>query len=1029
VAVADAKAGEPLAPVTVVVPSNHVGVASRRLLASGALGPVCGAGPGLVAVTFLTVYRLAELLGAAGLATQGRRPVSTPVIAAALRAALAEDPGVFGPVATHPATETALVAAYRELRDVSTDALDRLATAGERAADVVRLHRAARARLARSFYDEEDLLDAATAAVGAGGAAPLGRLVVHLPQRLSRHAVTLLRAFAAAADVTVVAAATGAGRADAEVAESVERLGAGPAPQGGGEDGATARIVADGRTRFVTASDADEEVRAGVRAVVDAARRGTRLDRIAILYASPEPYARLAWEQLSAAGIPANGSAVMPLAARLTGRALLGLLRLPDGGFRRQDVFAWLQGAPFLDGDRPAPVGAWERLSRDAAVVGGRADWDQRLEHFAAGQVDRAVVLEGDPDEAGWRVAAARADAERARSLRRFVLALIDDLSSAAAGPRPWAAHVRWARGLLERHLGAPARRGGWPASEVRAAERVEVALERLAALDRVEGPVELDVFARTVALELDADLGRTGRLGEGVLVGSVGMGLGLDLDVVIILGLAEGLFPSLVRDDSLLPDHERAATAGQLRLRAGGIDRQHRELLAALAGAREHVLGIPRGDLRRSSQRVPSRWALDIASALGDGRVRSDGLLGTAAPWVDHLQSFDDALRRLAFPATAQEYRLRSLLAGVTDRSTEDAVLAAGAAMVAARRGPRFTRFDGNLAGLAIPSPAETITSATRLERWAACPFAYLMQDVLGVQVVTDPEAELRITALVKGELVHLALERFVGEGLASPPDPGRGWSPDDRARITAIGDALCDEYERRGLTGKAVFWWRDRIRLMDDLRHFLDEDDAYRSEFRVRPVAAELAFGLPGADVDAVAMSLPDGRAVRFRGKADRVDEAEDGSLRVIDYKTGKREPYTSLTEDNPDGGGQLLQLPVYGAAARAMHDRPDAPVQADYWFISAGKRTRIGFPVSAAVLDRFGQTLQAIVSGIEHGAFPNHPVTTSSSPRWDCPYCDPDRLGVTELRARWDRKRADPALARYADRVEPEGALDGV
>ena len=41
-AVAAAKAGEPLAPVTVVVPSNHVGVASRRLLSSGSLGPGAG---------------------------------------------------------------------------------------------------------------------------------------------------------------------------------------------------------------------------------------------------------------------------------------------------------------------------------------------------------------------------------------------------------------------------------------------------------------------------------------------------------------------------------------------------------------------------------------------------------------------------------------------------------------------------------------------------------------------------------------------------------------------------------------------------------------------------------------------------------------------------------------------------------------------------------------------------------------------------------------------------------------------------
>src|SRR5690606_24532234 len=97
-AVSAAKAGDALAPVTVVVPTNHVGVTARRLLASGALGGVASGGTGVAAVGFVTAYRLAELLGAASLAAAGRRPVSTPVIAAALRRALADDPGIFAPV-------------------------------------------------------------------------------------------------------------------------------------------------------------------------------------------------------------------------------------------------------------------------------------------------------------------------------------------------------------------------------------------------------------------------------------------------------------------------------------------------------------------------------------------------------------------------------------------------------------------------------------------------------------------------------------------------------------------------------------------------------------------------------------------------------------------------------------------------------------------------------------------------------------------------------------------------------------------
>ena len=225
-AISSAKGGEPLAPVSVVVPSNYVGVATRRLLASGALGPVCARGTGLAAVSFLTVYRLAELLGSRRLAATGRRPVSTPVLAAAMRTALAGQPGMFAPVAGHAATETALIAAYQELRDLSGPALDALAARSERAADVVRLHTTARDILEPAFYDEEDLLDAATATLREDPveAARLGAVIVYLPERLSRHGGQLLGAVAEGGSLVVLAGTTGDAGADAEVGRSVHRM-------------------------------------------------------------------------------------------------------------------------------------------------------------------------------------------------------------------------------------------------------------------------------------------------------------------------------------------------------------------------------------------------------------------------------------------------------------------------------------------------------------------------------------------------------------------------------------------------------------------------------------------------------------------------------------------------------------------------------------------------------------------------------------------------------------------------------------
>jgi ATP-dependent helicase/nuclease subunit B len=1028
-AVAAAKGGDPLAPVTVVVPSNHVGVASRRLLASGRLGPVAGTGIGIAAVTFLTTYRLAELLGAPTLAASGRRPVSTPVIAAAVRAELAIDAGLFGPVKEHPATEAALVSTYRELRDLSPGALDALARASARAAEVVRLHRAVRARLAPTWSDEEDLLDAATALAAGPRTAELGALVVHLPQRVTQHGGRLLAALADHLPTTVIVGLTGLAEADDEVLRSLARLGiAAPVPTV--EVGIAPEVDRE-RTTILTASDGDEEARAAVRAVLEAVRAGTRLDRIAVLHASPEPYARLAHEQLRAADVATNGAAVLPLAARMAGRTLLELLALPEDRFRRQDVFAWLSSAPVMIDGHPAPTTAWERLSRDAAVVADRTDWDVHLLQLAAQLEQRAEELDHDPDASDWAAQRAREDAGRAQQLRRFVLAVIDDLRRASSQPRTWREHATWAQGWLVRLLGPAESWERWgEEDEHKAAERVLVALDRLGALGAVEGPVDLRVFARTLEVELDNDLGRVGRFGDGVLVGSVEMGVGLDLDLVIVLGLAEGSFPARVRDDSLLPDGERAATQGELALRADRVERQHRELLAALSGARSHLLCVPRGDLRRSAERVPSRWVLDIAGALAGSPTGwwAADLLRSTEPWVRHVASFDAGIRTLAVPATDQEHRLRALLAeGGRLSATDDARTAAGAAVVAGRRSPEFTRFDGNLSGLPIPSPIDKITSPTRLERWASCPHRHLVEDILRAAPVENPEDVLMITPIDKGNLVHEALERFLETVVALPPEqrpaPSVAWTSVDLERLLQIGSALCDSYEALGKTGRRIFWKRDRRRILADLERFLVVDSARRATDGTRPFAVELAFGFDG-ELAPVPFALPDGRTLHFRGRADRLDLANDGTLHVVDYKTGKSDRYKVLSESEPVVRGTMLQLPVYGLAGRMLHGRDDAPVVAEYWFVtSRGRFERKGYRITDDVLDRARAVLGTIVTGIEGGAFPPHPAAMKSTSIFiDCHVCDPDGLGTVELRQHWERKRQDPAMAGYAELAEP-------
>src|SRR3954454_14088905 len=144
-----AQAGDPLAPVTVVVPSNLAGLSARRTLAEQG---------GIANVAFDTPFGLAERLGRAAAAAAGGAPLTEPVLVAAIRMELHAAPGFFGPVAEHAATETALARRYSELSRARPETLDRIRRAGTaRARALVELFDRVRDRLV-GYLDEDALV-------------------------------------------------------------------------------------------------------------------------------------------------------------------------------------------------------------------------------------------------------------------------------------------------------------------------------------------------------------------------------------------------------------------------------------------------------------------------------------------------------------------------------------------------------------------------------------------------------------------------------------------------------------------------------------------------------------------------------------------------------------------------------------------------------------------------------------------------------------------------------------------------------
>jgi len=1022
-AVDEAKAADPLAPVTVATPSPFAGLSLRRSLATRP------GRPGLVNVRFLPLARIAELLGAPALAVAGRRPLTPPLRSEAVRAVLADEPGPFGTAAAHPATERALAATFAELRRAGPGPVAALeATTGMPAA-VARLWRAFRDRVA-PFYDDEDLARAAAAAArDSGAAAELGTVVLYLPTGLSDGEAALVEALGRAHGLQAVLGLTGAVEADAPVRELAQRLGGGADESSRSSSTATAADSPPPPTAIISAPDPEDEVREVLRLVLARARAGTPLHRIAVLYRLAEPYARVAADVLDGAGVPWAGPSTRRLADAVVGRVLLGLLDLAETDFARDAVTAWLASGPVLDpgSDRPVPAARWDVLSREAGVVAGRDQWDTRLARLASERTASLADARAGDDASEGTLARLESDLDHADRLRGFVADLGERLRPPEAAT--WPALTAWARDLLDAYLGGEGRRQRWPEAELDAARKTIAALGSLDVLAEIRPTVELPVFRRALEAELEAPAPRVGRYGAGVFVGPVRAAYGTDFDVVYVVGMAEGAFPPRGTEDPLLPDRDRKG-AGGLPLHTERRAEERRDYLAALAAAPERVLSFPRADPRAQRKRLPARWLLDAAGALAGRELGADELTDlTGASWYRTVPSFEAGLRGTGEAASLTERDLRRLRAAGESTAHLDRhplvagtpALAAGVAATRARRSHRATEFDGLVGALpGLLPPKGSALSATALEDWATCPFRFLLARVLRVREVSRPEQIETLSPLARGSLVHAVLEEFLAvvDPRSSPDQP---WSDPERSLLVEIAGRHCDAAEAEGITGRPLVWSLERRRLLRALAGVLDTDEVFRHDLGVVPTAGgqEVEFGF--ASAPPVEVALPGRPTVSFRGRIDRVDRAPDGSrLVVFDYKTGRGSAYGDPLDDLARGA--RLQLPVYGLAMQREH--PDADVAAYYWFVEREKRS--GFRLDVA-LEPFEAVLGTILDGVGAGVFPAYP----GEPRQDgqgrdtwanCCYCPYDRICPSARDEAWERKADDPAVVVFRDLAEP-------
>ena len=1174
-AIARCREGALLKPITIIVPSVAVGMPVLQELARLPEGAseTSSSSQGVFGVRHWTAAGLAEhILNFCEPAH--RRPRNDRVVAAALRQI--DDFGVFQPVRHHEATEQVLVSTLKELERLSGEDLEKLGDLpSQRARDLLRLELEVREVLGGDWLSNSQTMQRAVEAAQESLRLSsdnrlrleLGSVIVFLPQQLSKAEGELLRLCHPEA---VIIALTGAAEADRPVLRCAQLLDSSFAAEVSGGSAAepaepattpaepagaasalaettttpaettttpidTAESVAApaepaaaplapsspfvpsaASTFVVSAPTAEDEIRLAVRSVMEALREGVPADRLAIAFASREPYARILVDQLRDAGISFSIASGFPLHERIAPKTVLSMLQLEASDYGRTDLINLLASAPIVFAERPigedrqrvqrepVPVAAWDRVSRKAKVA--RGQWEVCLQRFVELQEKEISRKTDDADLDERRASYAKREIYYAKSLLKFVKRLEEDINEAALA-KGWSEKAEAVGKLVDLYIRIgenfqspdASQNGGtgetsqtlgvsqndstgempdWSEEEA-AKEKLFKILTQLEVLEKIEPDPSHRSFVQALAQELEENKKRMGS--QGIRLLNVDTLLTESMDRLWILGLAEGLFPQKLHEDSLLPDSDRELVP-DLAPRSDRVHEQQRHFLAALQ-LPSQKLTLSYSRQGGKGENLPSRWLLDVVQALCGRSVFAEELdtflqsLGEGSQAGTEEQSAEGEkqlagkfvasatadLLEAAFPAVEQEFNLRCLLPELTgkgarqraeaiaDSSPSNEALRAGIKMLQARASSRFTRFDGNLLDEDIADKSEIQAwlsarlsepfSPSRLQDWVGCPHAFFMSSILGVRPLEEVEEMERLSPLVRGEIIHDALEKFFKEEMENAGSPLRNpdlaWDDIHKDRLSKTAARLCDSAKDESRFGLPLYHAQEQQAVLEDLCMFLDDDSAYRRQTRSKPLALEAEFGYHGQPEPA--HKLPDGTEIKLRGRIDRIDIRDSPDMPtefvVIDYKTGKHntgekhQQYKNLSEFNPHGQGRRLQLPLYASAALelpVLKERIDGSVgakvsEAIYWFVtSQSDFYREPIVLSPDALGEVSKALQVVHSGIRQGLFPSG-VHKASLAGIACEWCNPDRFGPS--RHDVGRKLNSPLLRPWLELAYPE------
>ena len=716
---------------------------------------------------------------------------------------------------------------------------------------------------------------------------------------------------------------------------------------------------------LIEAPDMAGEVRAALRWLkMQLVAQNLDLSQVALLARDISPYRDAIYQTAREFGLPVQVSGGISLRQNPAVDALIGILNLAAGDEQfpfRASVNAWR--SPYFrwhwpenkfditneDADQLEAVARWGR------VLFGEAQWDDAFRQLAKAELhedDNAMLAELVSAESS--LPAETPTGEAAQQLwekwRRFVAAV-----QPPEGQHSVATFVRWLEDLIGEdveeeeqtiedvvadesfslHMMAQIR----SAADQRLVDRDVAAMSALKDVLRsliwageslMSQPLTFEDFLTDFLGALDAaryePLSHAGR--QGLLAASIEAAAGVRFHAVALLGLAEGVFPAVLREDTFLRGADRTSlrSAG-MKVAPSPDNREAALFYIAVTRADKRLLVVrPRlADGGAEWQPSPYWQVLRDLTAVGPESLTHESMLSKfPAASLPELM--------LALARYPHHSRARAMREASGDRWQQ---LLHGGRVARTRYDDQFDAYNGDLstesALLGRRFGPEHVWSAGRLETYRHCPYRFFVSSILNLEERSEPVLGLDNRQL--GLIYHQALEQVFASGA------GQG---DDGEALAAIWRSFADDFldtAPEHYHFRPTAWWpqtRQRIKeTMDRTLHALAAINA-----GWRPRDFEASFGMSSAKGEAASVIDPEsGKTLYLRGVIDRVDVDGQGRTRIIDYKRGsvKRYDERSLRE------GRSLQLPLYALAVGESLGY-GRPVEGFYWSIEKAERSSL-------------------------------------------------------------------------------------